>query len=127
MKRQRAWPETVEAIRSKYAQGDYDAVAVDNRLLFYDLFYYEMEDTAPLFMWRFEPRLNNHAEIRSSLPEDDRSVLLVSYYANYRDYFERDFESLTPLGTIEIDLGGGKVRTLHTYAASGYRGPVWRD
>lgn len=127
VKRQRAWPETVEAIRARYVRDDFDAVAVDNRLLFYDLLYYGMEDTAPLFMWRFEPRLNNHAEMTQALPEDDRSVLLISYYPNYREHFARDFETLTQLEPIAIDLGGGKTRILRTYAASGYRGPAWRE
>jgi len=127
VKRQRSWPETVEAIRAEYDQGDFDAIAVDNRLLFYDLLYYEMEETAPLFMWRYEPRLNNHAELTKALPQDDRSVLLVSYYAPYTEYFAQDFETLIPLGEINIDLGGGKVRALKTYAASGYKGPAYRD
>lgn len=127
VKRQRAWPETVEAIRAQYTSGDYAAVAVDNRLMFYDLLYYGLPETAPLYMWRFEPRLNNHAELTSALPQDDRSVLIISYYAGYADYFARDFETLTPLEDIEITLGGGKTRRLYTYAASGYRGPVFRD
>lgn len=127
VKRQRAWPETVEAIRAHFASGDYDAVVVDNRLMFYDLLYYGLPDTAPLYMWRFEPRLNNHAELTSALPQDDRAVLIISYYAGYADYFARDFETLTPLAEINIALGGGKTRRLYTYAASGYRGPVFRD
>lgn len=127
VKRQRAWPETVAAIRDKYAGGDFAAVAVDNRLVFYDLLYYGLPETAPLYMWRFEPRLNNHAELTSALPQDDRSVLIVSYYNTYAAYFARDFDTLTPLGEIEIILGGGKTRRLYTYAASGYRGPVFRD
>lgn len=127
VKRQRAWPETVQAIRDRYETGSYEAVAVDNRLVFYDLLYYDLEEVAPLFMWRFEPRLNNHAELTQALPEDNRRVLLVSYYKTYEPYFERDFDRLVPLETIEIDLGGGKVRTLWLYAAQGYRGPVFRD
>ncbi|GHA89987.1 hypothetical protein GCM10009069_11430 [Algimonas arctica] len=127
VKRQRAWPETVEVIRARYEAGDYAAVAVDNRLMFYDLVYYGLPETTPLYMWRFEPRLNNHAELTSPLPQDDRSVLIVSYYAGYAGYFARDFETLAPLGDIEIILGGGKTRRLYTYAASGYHGPVFRD
>lgn len=127
VKRQRAWPETVDAIRATYAQDDFHAVAVDNRLMFYDLLYYGLPDTAPLYMWRYEPRLNNHAELTSALPQDDRSVLIVSYYAEYADYFARDFETLTPFGEINIVLGGGKTRRLYTYAASGYHGPIFRD
>lgn len=127
VKRQRGWPETADAIRAQYALGDYDAVAVDNRLMFYDLLYYGLTNTAPLYMWRFEPRLNSHAEMTNALPQDDRSVLIVSYYADYAPYFARDFNTLTPLSEIDIALGGGKTRRLYTYAASGYRGPVFRD
>ncbi|MGB6317173.1 MAG: hypothetical protein WBG08_00935, partial [Litorimonas sp.] len=127
VKRLRAWPETVDAIETAYRAGSYDAVAVDNRLLFYDLTYYGLEDTAPLFMWRYEPRLNSHAELTSALPRDGRRVLLVSYFETYAPYFERDFERIERIGTIEIALGGGQVRRLATYAASGYRGPVFRD
>ena len=126
VKRLRGWPETVRAIEV-YATGDYDAVAVDNRLLFYDLTYYQLEDTAPLFMWRYEPRLNSHAEFVQALPEDNRRVLLVSYFETYDAYFRRDFETIEQIGEINIELGGGKTRALRTYAASGYKGPVWRD
>lgn len=127
VKRQRGWPETVAAISERFETGDYAAVAVDNRLMFYALTYYNMEETAPLFMWRYEPRLNNHAEMTRALPQDDRPVLLVSYYETYADYFARDFESLTRLDAIEIDLGGGKTRTLTLYATQGYKGPVARE
>ena len=127
VKRLRGWPETIEAIEQSYGEGDYAAVAVDNRLLFYDLTYYGIEDTAPLFMWRYEPRLNSHAELVQALPEDDRRVLLVSYFETYDPYFRRDFEQIEQIGEINIDLGGGKQRRLKTYAASGYKGPVWRD
>ncbi|MEM9599709.1 MAG: glycosyltransferase family 39 protein, partial [Pseudomonadota bacterium] len=127
VKRQRGWPDTVDAIAARYGTGDFDAIAVDNRLMFYALTYYGMEDTAPLFMWRYEPRLNNHAEMTRPLPEDDRSVLLISYYPTYADYFARDFDRLTRLGEIEIELGGGKSRALTAYAAQGYKGPVPRE
>ena len=127
VKRQRGWPDTVAAIRRQLETGAFDAVAVDNRLMFYDLLYYGLEDTAPLYMWRYEPRLNNHAELTRSLPQDDRRVLLVSFYHDYDDYFRDDFDQLTRRDDIEIDLGGGKVRRLRTYAARGYDGPRVRE
>jgi 4-amino-4-deoxy-L-arabinose transferase-like glycosyltransferase len=126
VKRLRGWPETVTAIEQLYAQGQYDAIAVDNRLLFYDLTYYDMEATAPLFMWRYEPRLNNHAELTKALPEDNRSVLLISHFETYEPYFNRDFDRIERVGTIEIDLGGERTRRLRAYAASGYKGPAIR-
>ncbi|WP_298914371.1 glycosyltransferase family 39 protein [uncultured Algimonas sp.] len=132
VKRLRGWPQTVVAVRDLHERGDYAAIAVDNRLLFYNLIYYDIEATAPLRMWRYEPRLNSHAELTSALPlkaaaADDRPVLLISHFETYAPYFERDFDRTERLGEIEIELGGGRVRRLTAYAVSGYRGPAWRD
>ncbi|MEL7232639.1 MAG: glycosyltransferase family 39 protein, partial [Pseudomonadota bacterium] len=124
VKRQRGWPETVKMIQTELARGSYDAVAVDNRLMFYALTYYGMEDSAPFFMWRYEPSISNHAELTKALPEDDKRVLLVSYYfETYEPYFEADFQSVTALGRKDIELGGGKVRRLKLFEAQGYDGP----
>jgi len=54
VKRLRAWPETAVQIEALVKDGDYDSVATDNRLVFYDLNHYGIGAT-PLQMWR----LNN--------------------------------------------------------------------
>ena len=114
-------------IEAELARGSYDAVAVDNRLMFYALTYYGMEESAPLFMWRYEPSISNHAELTKGLPEDDKRVLLVSYYfETYEPYFEADFASVTALGREDIELGGGKVRRLKLFETQGYDGPRMR-
>ncbi len=123
VERLRGWPETVSRLRTASIDAGTDIIAVDNRLLFYDLFYYGMEETAALRMWRFEPELNNHAELTKPLEIGERDVLLVSYYADYAPYFAEDFETLTRIGEIEIPLGGGEPRRLTLYRADGYLGP----
>ena len=122
VKRQRGWPQTVQLIEAELARGDYAAVAVDQRLLFYALDYNGL-DAAPLFIWRFEPRITNHAEFTRALPEGSEDVLLVSHFESYAPYFAADFDTLTPIATREVELGGGKVRRLRFYRASGYNGP----
>ena len=124
VKRQRGWPETVRLIEEELARGDYHAVAVDQRLMFYALDYYGPELSAPLHIWRFEPRITNHAELTRALPEGARDVLLVSYFfESYAPYFAADFDALETVATREVELGGGKVRRLRLYRASGYGGP----
>ena len=121
--RLRGWPDTVERLRIAAIDAGAETIAVDNRLLFYDLLYYGMEDTAPLAMWRFEPRLNNHAELTQPLAIGATDVLLVSYYADYAPYFAADFRSVERIGEIQIPLGGAKPRRLTLYRADGYLGP----
>ncbi len=128
-KRLRGWPET-EAIIAQIADAGYkgqayQAIAADNRLVFYDLNYYGLEaDTnIPLRMWLHTSHINNHAEATAALPAStatDGPVLLVNYYKDYDDEFRADFSKLEHLKTISIDLGGGKTRTLNLWAAYGY-------
>ena len=123
VERLRGWPETAARLRTAAIDAGAETIAVDNRLLFYDLLYYGMEDTADLRMWRFEPELNNHAELTRPLEIGADRVLLVSYYSDYAPYFAADFESLTRIGEVEIPLGGGDPRKLTLYRADGYLGP----
>ena len=124
VKRQRGWPETREVIEAELARGNYSAVAVDQRLTFYALNYYGMDEAAPLHIWRFEPSVTNHAELTRALPEGARDVLLASYFfESYEPYFAADFDTLDVIRDVEVQLGGGKVRRLRLYRASGYRGP----
>ena len=124
VKRQRGWPDTRQLIEAELARGDYAAVAVDQRLMFYALNYYGMGEAAPLHIWRFEPRITNHAELSRALPQGSRDVLLVSYFFDsYEPYFAADFDTLDPVATHEVELGGNKVRRLRLYRASGYNGP----
>lgn len=128
VKRLRAWPETVARIEARLAAGHYDAVAVDNRLVFYDLTYYGLADRAPLLQWRYDPDVDNHAELTSPLPDNDpRTILLLSVHDDYASYFADDFNDLTREADMVIDLGGGKERRFRVYRASGYKTPTYRQ
>ncbi|WP_017932635.1 ArnT family glycosyltransferase [Robiginitomaculum antarcticum] len=123
-KRTRGWVETKEAIIPYYEAGwrgqNFDVIAFDHRLTFYDMNYYGLGETAPLKMWLYRSAPHNHAEATAPLGAGEQPVLLVNNYPDYADEFTDDFKQLERLGTIEIDLGGGKTRTLYMWAAAGY-------
>ncbi len=123
-KRTRGWVETRDAILPYYQAGwkgeAFDSIAFDHRLTFYDMNYYDLGDTAPLRMWMYKSAPHNHAEATAPLAAGDKAILLINYYDHYADEFADDFKQLERLGTISIDLGGGKTRTLYVWAAKGY-------
>ncbi len=125
VKRLRAWPETMSVMESRFEAGHngqaFEAVATDSRLIFYNKTYYSTADKMPFYMWMFTSVPNNHAELTYPLPEMEGPVLLINYYDDgYEKFFREDFHRLIPLEPIEIELGGGKVRRLKTWAGYGY-------
>ena len=123
-KRTRGWVETRDAIIPYYQAGwkgqDFDTIAFDHRLTFYDMNYYGLGETAPLRMWMYRSSPYNHAEATAPLEGGSRPVLLINYYDHHVDEFADDFKQLERIGTIEIDLGGGKTRTLYVWAGADY-------
>lgn len=125
VKRLRAWPETANTLQARLEPQGYGYVATDNRLTFYGLNYYadyadKMGETE-LTMWSLNASPSHHANLTRALPDTDQAVLLLSYHHNYESYFREDFETLTALPPIEIDLGGGKMRKLKVWRGVGYR------
>ncbi len=120
VKRLRAWPETAAQIEARASDGDFDIIATDNRLVFYDLNHYGVGER-PLQMWRLNHTPKHHADLTRPLDEGTTKVLLVSHHRNFENYFREDFETLLPLAPIEIALGPRKTRTLYLYEATGYK------
>ena len=123
-KRTRGWVETRDAIIPYYEAGwkgeAFDAIAFDHRLTFYDMTYYGLGETAPLKMWMYRSAPYNHAEATAPLSGGESPILLINYFDHHADEFEEDFKQLERIGTIEIDLGGGKTRTLYVWAGADY-------
>jgi 4-amino-4-deoxy-L-arabinose transferase-like glycosyltransferase len=136
VKRLRAWPETAEAVRQRAVQDEYAFITVDNRLIFYDLNYYPIfpdsrsikrsRELPKLTMWSLNNTPAHHANLTRALPATDQPVLILSYHHNFEDYLREDFESLTPLEPIIIDLGPGKTRHLKAWRGTGYK-PTSRE
>ena len=131
VKRLRAWPETAEAVRKRANAKRYAYIATDNRLLFYNLNYYpvfpnllnaKMNPPPPeLTMWSLNASPAHHASLTRALPDTDSPVLILSQHHNFEAYFKDDFETLTELEPIQIDLGPGKIRHLKAYRGTGYK------
>lgn len=126
VKRLRAWPETALAVKKKLAEVDYAFVAADNRLVFYDLNYYGTGETE-LAMWSLNASPAHHASLTRALPDTDEPVLILSYHHNFEAYFREDFETLTELEPIIINLGPGKTRELKLYRGTGYKRTTRED
>lgn len=125
VKRLRAWPETANLVKSRLAENDYAFIAVDNRLVFYDLDYYGIGETE-LAMWSLNATPANHASLTRALPKTDGPVLILSHHHNFEAYFREDFETLTEGEPIIIELGPGRLRHLKVWRGSGYR-PTTRE
>ncbi|MEP3655798.1 MAG: glycosyltransferase family 39 protein [Litorimonas sp.] len=120
VKRLRAWPETAESIKAKLAEAEYAYVAADNRLVFYDLNYYGIGETE-LAMWSLNASPAHHANLTRALPDTNGPVLILSHHHNFEAYFREDFETLTELPPIQINLGPGKTRDLKVFLGTGYK------
>ena len=120
VKHLRGWPETAEQVKSRLANHDSAFIAVDNRLIFYNLNYYGTGETE-LAMWSQYASPPHHASLTAALPETDKPVLILSYHHNFESYFREDFESLTELDPIKIELGPGKMRYLKVWRGIGYK------
>lgn len=124
VKRLRAWPQTVSILQKTYEKGHagqtFTHIAVDNRMTYYSLNYYKLGDTAPLKMWMYASAPHNQAELTVPLPAVTGPVLLINYHDDYEEKFKQDFKRLEPLPSFDLDLGGGKRRTLKLWAGYDY-------
>ena len=131
VKRLRQWPETVKIIENIYAQGHegsaYETLAIDKRIIFYDLNYYGLAKKLPMKMWMHEAAPANHAELTYPLPAQEGPILIINYYDHYEDELRDDFARLERLPDIDIALGGGKRRVLRVWAGYGYTPTTGRN
>jgi len=120
----RAWPETVAQIETIYKKGhegqDFEAIAVDNRLVFYDALFYGLADKAPLSMWSLSNSPGNHAEMTAPLVATSGPILLINHYEDYKPFFQQDFSILIELEPLSIELGGAKRRELKVWVGYNY-------
>jgi len=130
----RAWPETNAATRLQAMKDNYEFIAADNRLLFYNLEFYgfwipphnaAVLKGPELTMWSLNASPAHHASLTRALPDTDKPVLLLSHHHDFEKYFREDFETLTELEPIKIDLGPGKserkIRHIKVWRGIGYK------
>jgi len=131
VKRLRKWPETVKIIEAVYAQGHegkaYETLALDKRIIFYDLNYYGLAEKLPMKMWMYDAAPANHAELSEPLSAQSGPVLILNYYDHYADELREDFTRLDRLQDININLGGGKYRKLRVWVGYNYTPTTGRE
>jgi hypothetical protein len=129
VKRMRGWPTTVDHISAAAKQGhdgkQFSAIATDQRLTFFELRYYGVEEKSglPLKAWLFSKHIHDHAEANWPLPAstvDEAPILVVNYFQNRDKFLRQDFARLEPLPAVTIELGGGKSRVYYLWAGYGY-------
>ena len=124
VKRLRKWPETTKIIEDIYDQGhnglSYQSLAIDKRIMFYNLTFYGLAKKHPLKMWMYKAAPSNQAELSHPLPAQAGPILILNYHENYEDELRSDFKTLKRLSDINIALGGGKKRKLRVWAGYGY-------
>ena len=74
-----------------------------------------------LKMWSLNASPAHHASLRHALPDTDIPVLIVSSHHNFESYFREDFDDLTELEPVIIELGPGKTRHLKLWRGTGYK------
>lgn len=132
LKRARGWTETARVVEAEVAaaQGSTPlaAVAVDSRLLFYELTYYgrgwlALPGAPPLTAWVREPSPQNEAEASSPLTTASGGrVLAVSATPDYRSEFQAAFGRASPGGIVRVPLDRARTRDLFVFVGEGYLG-----
>lgn len=124
VKRLRKWPETVRVVEDIYKKGHdgaaFQTLVLDKRIIFYDLTYYGLAQKLPMKMWQSGDKPVNHAELTAPLTAQSGPVLILNYVPHYAADMKVRFKRLEPMPDINIDLGGGKYRTMRVWAGYDY-------
>ena len=127
-KRLRGWPETTDRVIVEAARINATSIIVDEREIWHGLDYYGRDGKipVPLRAWRRGLHPASASEEKPLTQADTQNALILSYREKDREKMAADFATFNPIGDIEIQLGGGKVRRLKLYQASGFS-PAQRE
>lgn len=125
-KRAKGWEETTDMVLERAArEPNLDAIAVNNRFLFYSLAYYGRDAFAngapPLRSWLLMEDPQNQAETVAPLtPQQGRRVLLVAYEGWRRTEMQADFRTVTNLEIVSTRLDRKRRRRLEMFVGEGF-------
>lgn len=129
-KRLRGWRDTAQEITLRVNEGQYSAIVVDHRALYFELNYYLRDARGalpPIRMWVLNAEAGNHAEAAAPVRAGDSArVLVVHQVPRYLPFLHSDFERCTRQAGATIPLGGGETRVLAFSVCENFR-PVPRD
>lgn len=132
-KRAKGWSQTADMVLERATTtGDYSAIAVNNRFLFYALRYYGRDffarpDAPPLVSWLLTAAPENQAEASAPLtPALGRRVLAVAYEGWRRDEMAADFQRAYGDEIVSVFLDRRHKRRTQMFVGEGFR-PRPRD
>jgi 4-amino-4-deoxy-L-arabinose transferase-like glycosyltransferase len=119
-KRQEGWRELGQAVLA-HAPG-HDVIVAANRSTFAELLYYARARNLPMRMWDRDTHDDDHFQMTMRLTAPAHRVLLVLSSDETPDVLPT-FDSVSPIATVVIPVGGGHTRTTLLIGANNYRGP----
>lgn len=128
-KRARGWEASVIELNKAAKSIQADGIIFDERENWHGMDYYgeTLVNPPAHYLWQRHNSPHAFAESVYPVPQDSEDVFLVaSLRSNFRSRMRADFETFEPVGRIDIDLGGGHVRTFCLHKAIGYH-PLDRD
>ncbi len=122
-KRMEGWSALGRAVASQAAAQPYDAIVAENRSIVAELLYYARPRHIPILVWDRDSRIRDHFQMTLRLtPAHGRHVLLAVEPSAARKVLAT-FDSIRPLRTVTILVGGHRTRAISLYDARGYEGP----
>ncbi len=118
LKRVRGWDEMGTTVSDLAKKNPYTAILSDHRETIGELFYYANPRWQPVVMWDWDWHPRNHYELNDRItPVTGRYVLFVSR-SDQIPHIEKRFESVEPMQSLDIPLGGGLTRKIYLYEAT---------
>lgn len=121
-KRVRGWPETVEAIAGKVEELGATSIITDEREIWHGLDYYGRhgEIAVPVRGWRTQGTPKSASEEVPITEADAKNALILNTRKGQREKLLADFETVTPAGELNIDMGAGRYRRFTLFLATGF-------
>ena len=125
-KRTRGWPATNALLQDAAKVHEADAVMVDEREYWHGFDYYGRNTPArsPIYMWQRNAAPKSFAESFALPAGFEGRVLIANGKPHLTPAILRDFETIIPVGEIDVPLYSGGTRHFDLYLGEGYSPPA---
>ncbi|MCH8999439.1 MAG: glycosyltransferase family 39 protein [Proteobacteria bacterium] len=119
--RLRGWNQLGREVAARMAERPGTTVLSDDRMIMAELLYYTRERDFPIVIWDQDGVPGNHYELTAPLDGDNGARVL--YVARWRDNgpLLARFETVRPLGALEIPKHPERVRRFYLYDLANYQ------
>ena len=119
--RLRGWDHLGREVSARMAERPGASVLSDDRMVMAELLYYTRGRDFPIVIWDSDGIPGNHYELTAPLNASNGArALYVARWRNPAVLLER-FESVRPLGPIEVPTHPGRVRTFQLYDLADFK------